>query len=355
MKTNTKMKKKGESDTSGEGWARVAAAIAGIVFLFGLYRTLSPFLIPIAWTLVLAVLTWPVRRKISPLLGNNKTLLSFIMLTGVVLLVLLPATTLVLASKEESLKFYNAVKTTVKEGPAAVGDYPRLNQWMEKIGKTLPLTNVDFRNSLMEGVRSVTDYLIRLGQNVVENLFKLAVTLFILFFVYRDGDRILILLKKLLPVSGALGEDVINGIIQTVKAVLYGVVLTAVAQGLVAGAGFWILGFRSPILMGMATAVLAIVPYGSTLVWSLAALWLFYKGVIIKGLLVVALGTVIGTMDNLLRPLLISSTGKISALVVFLGIVGGVMAFGMIGLFIGPVILSVGLVLAEEYTGEEFR
>ncbi len=339
---------------SRDWWLRIVALLGSSLLLLGIYFVLSPFLAPIAWGAVIASVTWPLYKKVRSLLWGRETLSTIVMLSGVIILMILPVTFLVLASADEATRVYTRARQFIEQGSFIDMDYPWLTAWIEWFREKTPFEEIDIRKHLLEWAGFVPDILIKTGQDLVSNIFKVFITLFILFFMYRDGERSFLFFKKILPISGAYGDRLISHVERVVKAVVYGIFSTAIAQGTLAGVGYWFLGFEAPILMGMISAVLALLPFGTVLLWLPAAIWLFVEGSLLKGIILLIWGAgVVGTIDNLFRPILVSYTGKISALLVFLGTIGGFMAFGMIGLFIGPILLSLGQVLLKEYVGEE--
>ncbi len=338
---------------SKEWWLRTVRILGGILLLIGGYLVLSPFLVPIAWSAVLASVTWPIYRRMRPLFRGHEALSALTMLSGVILLMVLPVILLVLASVDEANRVYLQVRQLIEQGPSTVRDYPWLVRGVEWLGEKIPWEGMELRTFLVEWAGFLPNLMVQVGQDLFQNFFKVVVTVFILFFMYRDGERFLLFSRRVLPVSRAFGERLISQVGYMVKSVVYGIFITAISQGFLAGLGFWGLGFEAPVLMGLATAVLALIPFGAVLIWVPAAIWLFIEGSFVKGIILAAWGAgVVSTIDNLLRPILISYTGSIPVLLVFLGSIGGFMAFGMIGLFMGPVILSVGLAIVEEYVKE---
>ncbi len=333
---------------------RIVTLLGFSLLLLGIYYILSPFLAPIAWGAVIASVTWPLYKRVRSLLGGRETLSTLAMLSGVIILMILPVTFLVLASADEANQLFIRAREFIEQGTFAEMDYPWLTAWIEWFREKVPFEGVDIRKRLLEWAGFLPDILIKTGQDLISNIFKIFITLFILFFMYRDGERLFLFFKKVLPVSRARGDRLISHVERVVKAVVYGIFSTAIVQGTLAGIGYWFLGFEAPILMGMISAVLALLPLGTVLLWLPAAIWLLVEGNLFKGIILLIWGAgVVGTIDNLFRPILVGYTGKISALLVFLGTIGGFMAFGMIGLFIGPILLSLGQVLVKEYVKEE--
>lgn len=138
------------------------------------------------------------------------------------------------------------------------------------------------------------------------------------------------------------------------RAVLYGLVLTALLQGVLAGLGYWVAGVRAPALLGVITVILALVPFGAPVVWVSVSAWLLATGEPWAAAGLAAWGAiVVSQIDNLLRPLVISSATRIPYLLVLFGVLGGISAFGLIGLFLGPIVIAMLLAVWREWVGEQ--
>ena len=211
------------------------------------------------------------------------------------------------------------------------------------------------QESITEGLResrkAIVGYLSSATGNILSILFQLAVTVLLLFFIFRDGEGLLEKIKKASLIPDRDIDIFIKETGEVIRAVIYGVIITAMIQGLLGGIGFWIAGLPAPVLFGTIMFVLAIIPFGGTpLVWLPAALWLLYSGMTGKGIFLIAWGVlVISMIDNFLRPYFISKRLGFHVILTFIGIVGGMMAFGFIGIFLGPFLLAISLRLFEMY------
>jgi predicted PurR-regulated permease PerM len=137
------------------------------------------------------------------------------------------------------------------------------------------------------------------------------------------------------------------------KAVVWGLVATAVGQGIVAGLGYWWAGLQAPLLLGAITALVALIPFGTPFTWGSIGVWLILTGNTVAGVGLLLWGAlVVSWVDNLVRPMVISSATRIPFLLVMFGVLGGLAAFGLVGLFIGPVILAVLMAVWREWLGE---
>jgi predicted PurR-regulated permease PerM len=180
------------------------------------------------------------------------------------------------------------------------------------------------------------------------SLFSFAIMLFLLFFFLRDGDLMIARARRLIPLDEERKERLFAQLSAVTRAIVFGTAVTALLQGVLIGIGFKIAGLPSPVVFGVLAALLSLLPIGgAAFVWIPAALWLFFDKHWGYGIFMVVWGCLLGGLDNVLRPVLISGRAEISALAVFIGVLGGIPAFGAIGLIVGPVLLSLVLALIE--------
>src|SRR5690606_37445539 len=166
-----------------------------------------------------------------------------------------------------------------------------------------------------------------------------------MFFLLRDGPRVLREARAIL--EGILGPrvlDYLDAVGATTQAVVYALILGAIAQGAVAGVGYWIFGVDAPVMLGAVTVLIALIPFGAPVVWGSLSVWMIVTGDVWSGVGLLLWGLLlVSWMDNIVRPLVISSATRMPFLLVVFGVLGGVLAFGLVGLFIGPVLLAVCL------------
>jgi predicted PurR-regulated permease PerM len=185
-------------------------------------------------------------------------------------------------------------------------------------------------------------------------VFKLGFALLSAFFLYRDGDALLEQTRRvLIGLLGPRAESYLGAIGDTTRGVLYGLVLTALLQGTLAGLGYWVAGLPTPILLAVLTTLLALVPFGTPVAMGAVCLWLFLTGELLAAAgLAVWATLVVSQIDNLLRPLVISSAAKIPYILVLCAVLGGIAAFGLVGLFIGPTVIAILLAVRREWLVE---
>lgn len=336
---------------------RRVAAFAFLIFIFGLTLwVLSPFLAALAWAGILAYVTWPLHQRLCRLMPERDGLAALLMTLGVTATLLLPllwvmftvaADVAAAAASFRQIAAYGLppLPAGVHAWPGGVWiveQYQRIQAdpaWVRAQIDALGLTNTVALKALAGGV----------GRNVA----KFGLAVFALFFLYRHGVSVLAQFRGV--ATRWLGEAA-RGYIQavgvTVRAVVFGIVLTALAQGILAGLGYWAAGVAAPALWGVITALVSLIPFVGPVVWMGLSLSLLANGESGAALGLFLWGAlVVSWVDNLIRPLVISGPTRIPFLLVFLGVLGGLHAFGLIGLFLGPVLLAVSVGIWNEWLG----
>jgi predicted PurR-regulated permease PerM len=196
-----------------------------------------------------------------------------------------------------------------------------------------------------------SQWAVALGGGIARNVLEFVITLVVLFALYLDGERIAGHARRLavllLPSEDPRLVDKVGAI---VRAVVFGLLGTALAQGVLAGIGFAIFGVPSPVFFGFATALASLIPAGPALIWIGACIWLWSQGWVWAAVGLALWGALlVSSIDNVLRPLLISGPSRIPFMLVFFGVVGGLASLGLLGVFVGPVLLAVGFGLLAEF------
>lgn len=189
---------------------------------------------------------------------------------------------------------------------------------------------------------------------ISKNVFKLCFAVLSLFFFYRDGHTILNQVRKAFEmVVGPRIHHYLATISDTTRAVVYGVGLTAIAQSLLAGISYFVAGVPNPMVLTIITFIFALIPFGPPVAYGAVSLWLFSQGQTIEAVGVMIWGVcIVSTADNVIRPLVISGATQIPFLLIMFGVLGGIASFGLVGVFIGPVILAVLLAIWREWLHE---
>ncbi len=334
--------------------------------LFGLFfalmylsfSVLKYFIVPVVWAAIIAYMTWPLYQRILNLCKGRPNLSATLMILLVILIVGLPVIFAIFLLQHEGRNLYYELQKQVFSGHVNVPQFIRDLPFVGKeIGRTLNELNSD-PNSIIQSVQQWIQGHLNYGKVLVneisKNIFKLCFAVMSLFFFYRDGRTILNQSRKALEkVIGPRVHHYMSTISDTTRAVVYGVGLTAVAQATLAGISYFVAGVPNPMLLTIFTFLLALIPFGPPVSYTAVSLWLFSQGQTIEAIGVMAWGVcVVSTADNVIRPLVISGATQIPFLLIMFGVLGGLASFGMVGLFIGPVILAVLLAIWREWLHE---
>jgi predicted PurR-regulated permease PerM len=265
-----------------------------------------------------------------------------------------PLIWLVMLLRMEAADGYLQIQQYLASKPTlapALRDVPWLGPWLQAVLQRLSADPATVGQQLMGLIEESSVEVTRLIGGVGRNLAKLLFAVFSLFFLLRDGPRLWSELRAILV--GILGPDVddyLDAVGTTTQAVVYALILGALAQGAVAGVGYVIFGIKAPILMGALTSMVALLPFGAPMVWGSLALWMLLTSHLWQGIGLIFWGLlVVSWVDNVVRPMVISNATQMPFLLVVVGVLGGVLAFGLIGLFIGPVLLAVALAIWREW------
>jgi predicted PurR-regulated permease PerM len=319
-------------------------ALVGLFLLA--FMVVTPFLAPIAWAGVLAYASWPASTGIRRWCKNRDTLAASLSTVLAALTLFLPLIWLVWLAQQELSNAYPALQAFLANPPPvpeALRDLPWLGDWLVHQQAYLKANPQGVSSVIKAWLAEHTNDLTTLAGGVGRNLAKLIFVIVILFFFYRDGARIVRELRHVLErFIGTQVHDYLHAVGTTARAVVYGILLTALVQGMVAGLGYWVAGLASPVMFGLLTMILALIPFGTPLAWGAAGLWLLLQGETGAAIGVWLWGAVVvSQLDNFLRPLFISSVSPIPFLFVLFGVLGGLLAFGLVGLFVGPIVLAV--------------
>ena len=342
------------SDSFGKRAARLSAILLLIV---GCVLVLRPFLSAILFAGVVTVSSWPLYQRLLLRLNGRRNSAALAMTLFLALLVLVPLSLVAYNMADDVARLFDQVRRAVAaealHTPAwlvtlpLVG--PMLDGYLNNILGSRDELNLAAQRLIEPARRFVTSGGLLLGGGVVQ----MAMATFVSFFFYRDGEAAM----RVIGVGAAriFGEQAARvsiTISQTVRGVMLGLIGTALAQAMVAAIGFAIAGVPAVPLLAVLTFVLSLVPVGPPLVWGGAAIWLFAHGHTGWGIFMLVWGVVlISGVDNVVRPMLISRGTTLPFLLTFLGVLGGVVAFGFVGLFIGPTLLAIAYSLINEWTG----
>ena len=334
----------------------IAVLLGGLVFLA--FTVLHLFLVPLAWAGILAYTTWPLYRQVRRVTGGWPNLSALAMTLLLTAAFVIPVLWLTALLRGELTAAYAAVLAFLAQGPRPLPEIitriPWLGDWLQQAFNQIAGDPAMVRAQIADwGAERIDDLLNLLG-GVGRNTAKLGFALLALFFLYRDGEILQDQVRRVLRrVVGARIDVYLAAVGATTSAVVVGLVLTALAQGALAGLGYWAAGVKAPALLAALTVLIAMIPFGTPFVWGSIGLWLLLNGQTGAGIGLLLWGTlVVSWVDNVIRPLVISGATRIPFILVMFGVLGGLAAFGLVGLFIGPVILAVLMAVWREWLEE---
>jgi predicted PurR-regulated permease PerM len=343
---------------SSSAWVRpllLAILLAGLALLC--LMILAPFITPIVWAAILAYASWPLYRRLRRLLHGYRTVAALLMTLILGCAVVLPVLWILVLVQGELITAYQILTKYLAQGPQAVPDFLGHIPWL---GPKIQDTMDKFTTDPSELTRQLSAWLLSWASDlglilsgVGRNIVRLTMTLLTLFFFYRDGETIATQADQVIE---GFFADRLNPYLVTAgkmtRAVVYGLLITAIAQGALAGIGYRVVGLAAPVLLGFLTGILSIVPLvGTAIVWVPVGLYLLSIGLVWKGIVMLTWGAVlVYPADQVLRPILISNATRVPFLIVMFGALGGLEAFGLLGLFTGPVVLAVAMAIWREWT-----
>jgi predicted PurR-regulated permease PerM len=312
------------------------------------YLIARPYVGPILLAAMIAIIAYPLHLRIRRRLRrpNAAALVSTLL---ILVLVIIPSIGLVLAVREELPGVYRFVSEKSSDGQGSNA----LHKVLGWLGRYVDLSKFDLQGALQNSVERVSQPILSWGAKAVGNTISFIVSFFVafftLFFLFRDGGRLKTAAGEWLPLRKEQIERLFDGVSNSIVANIYGSLAAGLAQGSLVTLAFVVLGLPSPILAGIVTAIFSLVPLiGSAAVWVPAAVFLMIGGQWWKAIILLAFGVVvIAQVDNFLRPYVIGQRAKLHTLLVFFAVLGGIEAFGVLGLFIGPIVLAITPVIFE--------
>lgn len=345
-------------DLATAPWLRrliVASILVGLVVL--VFQVLQPFIVPVLWACILAYVSWPLYERVARLLQGRRALAALLMTLLLNAAVIVPVVWVLASIRIEAVDALRELAAVLDGGvrlPEALLRLPLVGEWLREFAERAARDPSALRAEISGLLNHAFPHLGSIAGGVGRNIGKLAVAIISLFFVYRDGARFATQVTGLLAqLLGARVHHYVVAVGLTVKAVVYGLVLAALAQGSLAGLGYWVAGLEAPVFLAALTTLVALIPFMVPLVWGGASLWLMARGETAAGIGLFLWGLIaVSWIDNIVRPLVISNATRIPFLLVLFGVLGGIAAFGLVGLFIGPVILAVMVALWREWNAE---
>lgn len=327
-----------------------------VLNLYLLYLVFRQFLPAIAWAVVLATAFYPVYAWLVRLLRGRQGSAAVLMSLLVAAVIVVPASLIVARIGNGLIQAYQFFEVQFSKPEGGMGwlqTFPGLASGLGLLGRVVDPSRLDLEGAVLSGLKTLSTFMAgqttALVQNALATLLTLVVMLVTMAVLFRDGWRLLALIREILPISEAEKDQVLARLQDVTKGIFYGVIMTALIQAIVATAGYAAVGLPSPLVLGAITFFCALIPVGGTaLVWAPASLFLFMGGQPLKGLGLLVWGLLaVSVVSYLLQPRFIGGRVQMHELLVFFGVVGGLVAFGMVGIFLGPLLIALFLFLVE--------
>jgi len=326
-------------------WLIPTVLLTGLLVLS--YLILKDFFLTLAWAIIIAYTAWPAYQWLGRRLNGKATLSAAVMTAIIAAGIILTLSWLAAMLQNEIKLAYQALAAALSQDhyqlPDTISHIPWLGHYLQEWLDLINNDRMGVTKQLIDWARQWLGQVAQFVGGVGRYVMNLGFVLVTVFFCFRDGKDIIRQLQQgLINFLGEYQQVYLQAAADTTREVVYGIVLAALGHGVTAGLGYAVAGVQAPVLLGAVTAVLALIPMGAMVAWLSIAIMLLVSGQIWPGVGLLLWGFLaISTVDNVIRPIVISGTSKVPFLVVMFGVFGGLSAFGLIGLFLGPVILSV--------------
>lgn len=326
----------------------------GCVILLGylLYQLFEPFLRPLTWAAIFAAFFYARHKRLEGRFG--RTIAASLSTGAVTLIIVVPFVLIVMSFIEEATQ-------TLRSVDLAAGSSRGLDRaqrawgWLQRqrFGRDIPDLEVVLKMGASRIGGIVTEGAGLLARSVAYVVVNVIIMLFALFFFFRDGDVIMSRLRRVLPFDPSFREGRIRETAELIKASISSGLIVALVQGAVGGITFALLGLGAPVFWGVIMGFFSLLPLGAWIVWMPVAIWLLLTGEIGRGIALLAIGAGgISLIDNFLRPMLLAGRTEMNGLLVFISLLGGIAAFGLIGLVLGPVVMATAISFVDAYATE---
>lgn len=330
------------------GWIALALLLGGCLLV------MLPFVSALLWGAVLSVSAWPVYQRLVRLLRGRNNLAAALLALAMICIILLPLVIVGTTLGENVKELSDATRRWIDAGPPAPPEWlakvPGVGRQATEYWQRLAADTSMLVDAAKRFIEPLSGWLLSAGLGLGRGLFELALSILVAFFIFRDGgkvgERLGIAVER---IAGERGRHLLGVAGGTVRGVVYGILGTALVQAVMAGIGFLIAGVPGAGVLALLTFFLSVVPVGPPLVWLPAALWLFHQGENGWGIFMLVWGLGISSVDNVVKPLIISQGSAMPFLLIFFGVLGGAVTFGFIGVFIGPTLLAVGYRIVTEW------
>ncbi len=339
------------------------ALLALLLYQIGLI--LQPFLFPAMWAALLAHWVFPLHRRLTALMRGRDTLSAGCLTVGVLTVVVVPVVLMSVVLVREAVAVEQTIHEWIVAGgvqqlPERLATVPMVGSWLRSLVSGGNGQPVPMEDSVVSGAKWLSQFVVSQMGDLLKNAVLLVsnffIMLMVLFFLFKDGERWMDSLYELIPMDESHKRKILTRLDQTVRAVVKGMLVTALVQGVLAGLAYLVLSVPFPMVLTALTIVLAPIPFGGTaLVWGPVVVYLFTIGSVGKALGMLAWGVgVVSMVDQFLRPWLIGQDVQIPVLLLVLSVLGGLGLYGLLGLFVGPIIISLFMTAIQIYREEYF-
>jgi len=335
------------------------SAVVLLVLIVGCFFVLRPFISALLWAVILTFSTWPVYQWWVKLLKGRKTLAATIMTLLLTATFVVPILFIGLRFAGEAADLVTRIRAAFEQGlpplPAWVENMPIVGSPLYERWEEWTIDHSQFEEALAPYMKQIREFILKSTPGMALALFQILLSIVVCFFFYRDGEETAQSLANFLRrIAGERSERLLKVAANTTKSVVYGILGTAAVQGALAAIGFFVAGVPGAFLLGFITFFFAFIPNGPPLIWIPAAIWLFYEQSTAWGIFMAVWGMfIVSGVDNFVKPYLISRGGNLPFVLILLGVLGGVIAFGFIGVFLGPTLLALGYSLISEWTSRK--
>lgn len=334
----------------------IVAIVAVTAILIGCLIILAPFFPAILLATIFTLATWPAFVWLKSRLRNKTAITALLMTMMLAACFVVPLFIIGTSIADNYTKIYSVIQQSLQGDLSSTGallkQAPYIGEHLEKYWTAITSDKERINAFLQSYAKDTSQMVLRLGTTVGHGLLDLTLGVLISYFFFRHGTYVAVRTRNLIETfAGEQGKHLLAVSKNTLVGVVYGILGTALAQGVLATFGFWVSGIPGATFLGLMTFFLSLLPMGPPLIWVPAVIWLLTEGLTGWGIFLLLWGLlVISSIDNFLKPYFISLGSNLPFMLVLLGIVGGVLAFGFIGIFIGPTILALTYSLVSEWS-----
>lgn len=336
-------------------WEQTAGLLAIGVLLGGCALIIAPFAPALLWAAIVSYTTWGIFKWLANKVGNREVLAAALLVGLMLVLIVLPLIYALIAFGAQVDDVYAQLKIQMQSGlpelPHWIVSLPFAGAKLEKFWKEVSIGDPLVQEQLKSSMLWIGGIFLQIGKSAGQGFGVLLLSCLLVFFFYAGGARGCFWLQgTLFHIGGTRAVELLNVAANIVKGVVFGILGTAAAQGVLAAIGFALAGVPMVVALGLGTAVLSLIPFGPGLLWAPAAFWLYHEGNTGWAIFIVFWGVfVVGMADNVIKPMLIGKGTDLPFLLIMLGVLGGAMSFGLLGVFLGPTFLAVGFAVLRDW------